>query len=101
MLSDGMSDFSVSRLAAEFVARFRRWPSFLWRLEGRLKGIEFLGSCDFLGRPLMSVAPKSRVVIGEGVRVYSSMRANPLGCFQPCVLRTMAPGAQLLLGRNV
>jgi acetyltransferase-like isoleucine patch superfamily enzyme len=37
-------------------------------------------------------------MLGDGVRVHSSVRANPLACFQPCVLRALAPGAQLVLG---
>ena len=31
----------------------------------------------------------------------SATRANPLGCFQPCVMRTLAPGARLVLASRV
>jgi acetyltransferase-like isoleucine patch superfamily enzyme len=80
---------------------FRQWPSGLWRLEARFKGAQLLGKTEFLGRPLISVAPGSRMVIGDGLHAYSAVRANPLANFQPCVLRTLVPGAQLVLGRNV
>ncbi len=83
------------------IGRLRGWPTVLWRLEGRLKGVEFQGRCEILGRPLMSVARGARVVLGDGVRLYSATRANPLGCFQPCVLRALRPGAELLLGRSI
>lgn len=86
---------------ARLLARIRRWPSFLWKLEGEFKGAHFEGSCEFLGRPLISVAPKSNMVIGDGVRIASSVRMNTLACFQPSVLRTLAPGASLVIGRNV
>ena len=66
-----------------------------------MKGVEFLGRCDFLGRPLISVAPGGRIILGDGVAMASSVRANPLACFQPCVLRALAPGAKLVLDRNV
>jgi acetyltransferase-like isoleucine patch superfamily enzyme len=36
-----------------------------------------------------------------GIALASARRANPLGNFQPCVLRTLAPGARLHLGLRV
>lgn len=38
---------------------------------------------------------------GDRLHCNSSPRSNPLGCFQPCVLRTMTPGAVLDVGANV
>jgi len=55
----------------------------------------------FVGRPILSVAKGSRFSIQAGVVLRSGQRSNPLGCFQPCVLRTLAPGAELLLEENV
>jgi acetyltransferase-like isoleucine patch superfamily enzyme len=34
---------------------------------------------------------------GRGVSFNSALRSNPLACFQPCVLRTFAPDAELIL----
>src|SRR5262249_30599142 len=90
----------VSTLAI-VVSRIRRYPSILWRLEARLKGVEFRGKCEFIGRPLISIAPTGRIVIGRGAAMHSSTRANPLACFQPCVLRALAPGSQVILGDAV
>jgi acetyltransferase-like isoleucine patch superfamily enzyme len=73
----------------------------VWRLEARLKGVEFLGRVQFQGRPLISVAKGAKLVIGDGVSIASAVRANPLGLFQPSVLRALAPGAQLFLGPRV
>jgi acetyltransferase-like isoleucine patch superfamily enzyme len=83
------------------LGRVRHWPSLLWRWEARFKGVQFHGSCVFLGRPLLSVAARSRFEVGEGVILVSAVRANPLGLSQPCVLRTMRPGAQLIVGPRV
>ena len=83
------------------LGRLRLVTSVLWRLEARLKGVEFQGRCEFLGRPLISVARGARLRLGDEVRIYSALRANPLGCFQPCVLRAMAAGAQLVLASGV
>lgn len=41
------------------------------------------------------------MLFSEGVRIHSALRSNPLGCFQPSVLRTLSAGARLELGKNV
>jgi acetyltransferase-like isoleucine patch superfamily enzyme len=41
------------------------------------------------------------MIFGPEVAISSATRANPLGCFQRCVLRTLAPGAELILGPKV
>ena len=70
-------------------------------MEARFKGVTFEGSSSFAGRPIISVASGARVVIGDGAHFNSAPRANPLGCFQPCVLRALSPGAELVLGKAV
>ena len=96
-----MSDHTPATLLGAMITGVRRSPSFLWRLEARFKGVEFEGKALFVGRPLISVARGARLVIGDGVQVNSAPRVNPLACPQPSVLRAMAPGAQLILGRRV
>jgi acetyltransferase-like isoleucine patch superfamily enzyme len=96
-----MSSHTPASLIGILIGKLRRSTSFLWRLEARLKGVEFQGKSEFLGRPLISVAKNGRIVLGDGIRIYSSLRANPLGNFQPCALRALVPGAQLILGRGV
>jgi acetyltransferase-like isoleucine patch superfamily enzyme len=76
-------------------------PSILWRLEAQLKGIQFQGTADILGRPMLSRVKGSQIVIGEGVKIFSSTRGNPLGLARPCALRTMAEGATIKLHKNV
>ncbi|HAM71786.1 MAG TPA: hypothetical protein DCM86_09100 [Verrucomicrobiales bacterium] len=92
---------NLRQQAGLLVSRVRNAGSILWRLEARLRGIELGEGCVMAGRPILSVAPGSRFVLGEGVHLNSAPRTNPLGCFQPCVLRTLAPGAVLELGRGV
>lgn len=96
-----MSQHSAATGLGAAIGWLRGWSSVLWRWEGRLKGVEFQGRCDFLGRPLLSVARGGRLIIGDGVRIYSARRANPLGCFQPCVLRAFRAGSILTLGAGV
>lgn len=78
-----------------------RIASGLWRFEAKLKGFQFEGDSQFLGRPIMSRHASSTVRIGAGVRCYSAVRANLIGCPQPSVLRTLSPGSRLSLGSNV
>lgn len=79
----------------------RKSFSTLWRFEARLKGCSIGRAVQFHGRPLISVARGSQLLLGEHVCIRSALRSNPLGCFQPCVLRTLAPQARLILEPRV
>jgi acetyltransferase-like isoleucine patch superfamily enzyme len=89
---------TTATFIGNWIARLRVAQSCLWRLEARFKGVEIQGRILFQGRPLLSVARGARIVLGDGVRVASALRANPLGLSQPSVLRALAPGAQVILG---
>lgn len=93
-----MSTRLLSRSLGLLLSRGRGAVSRLWVWEARFKGVEFRGPVQFFGRPLISVAPGSWLVLGAGVTVNSAVRSNVLGCFQPSVLRTLEPGAELVLG---
>jgi acetyltransferase-like isoleucine patch superfamily enzyme len=96
-----MSARAIAITLGTIIGSFRRVPAFLWRWEARFKGVELQGNLELNGRPIISVAPNSRLVLADGVRLSSAKRANPLACFQPTVLRTLAPGAELSLAKNV
>ena len=92
---------SWTEFAGFMVSHWRASWSRLWLLEARLKGASIAGGINFVGRPLISVAKGSRFQIGNNVTINSSLRANPLGCFQPSVLRTLCQDAELVLDSNV
>ncbi len=75
--------------------------SALWRWEAQFKGVTLGGPLYLAGRPIISRASGSRLELGPGVQLNSAPRSNPLGCFQPCVLRTLSPDAVLQLGPGV
>lgn len=79
----------------------RRWPSRLWEWEARARGIEIRGPVTFLGRPVLTRADGSTFILAGENEIHSSTRCTGLGNIQPCVLRTLAPGARLELGRGV
>jgi acetyltransferase-like isoleucine patch superfamily enzyme len=96
-----MANHTLATRLGALSFKLRGASSFLWRLEAHLKGVEFEGRAEFVGRPLISVAAGGQIKIGHGVRIASALRANPLGLSQPSVLRAMNNGARLLLGREV
>jgi len=96
-----MNDPTVANLIGAWVNRVRLCGSCIWRLEARFKGVVLQGRVEFLGRPIISVVEGGRIVLGDGVRIASALRANPLALGQPSVLRAMAPGAELTLGPGV
>ena len=96
-----MSKHRGALLLGGMLGRIRTWNSFLWRWEAQIKGVEFEGSALFVGRPLISVAPGAKMVIGDDATIISARRATSLACAQPSVLRAMLPGARLIVGRGV
>ena len=72
-----------------------------WLAEARLRGLELGDRLIFNGRPCLYRHPGSRIALADDVCLNSSLRSNPLGCSQPVVLRTLRPGAEILLGRGV
>ncbi len=96
-----MSDYTPAILLGVLIGKLRQSTSILWRWEAKVKGVQFLGKCEFQGRPLVSIAKGGKIVIGDGARISSARRANPLGLAQPSVLRALVSGASVVLGRNV
>ncbi len=92
---------SFAQFIGSALAGLRALPSVLWHAEAKLKGVDCAGDVRFIGRPLISRAPGSQMIFSTGVRINSALRSNPLGCFQPSVLRTMSPAARLELQSKV
>jgi len=88
-------------LLGQALAKIRALPSSIWKLEAKFKGAQCAPDVLFLGRPLISRCAGSTMIFSEGVRIHSALRSNPMGCFQPAVLRTMTPEARLELAQNV
>lgn len=79
----------------------RRVVAHLWRVEARLRGIELGEGVRFTGRPILEVQPQAVFRIGDDTHISSAARGTPLGNAQPCVLRTLAPGARVEIGARV
>lgn len=75
--------------------------NFVWLTEARLRGLELGAWIDLNGRPCLHRESGSRIVLSDGVCLNSALRSNPIGCSRPVSLRTMRPGAEIIIGRGV
>jgi hypothetical protein len=95
-----MSILSAGQLGLG-ISHLRTWMGVFWKFEAELRGAKFAGSARFEGRPIISICRGSQMRFGREVSLNSALRSNPLGCFQPCVVRTLAPDAELILEDRV
>lgn len=83
-----------------------RYPEYVrlawWRwyvpMRVRGRGVDFAPTVGFLGMPIVSMAPESRIRIGDRVSLCSNSAYTALGVNHPMVLRTLRPGAVIEIG---
>ncbi len=75
--------------------------SSFWLFEARLRGLELGEGIVFNGRPYLYRFAGSKIILGDRICLNSSLRSNPIGCSRPVSLRTMRPGAEIILGKGV
>lgn len=66
----------------------------------RAAGVEIAEGVQIQGRPIVSLARGSRVQIGERCVLCSDSQINALGVNHPVVLRTLSPGAEIVIGAD-
>ncbi len=67
----------------------------------RRLGVELGRGVVFHGPPIVEVAPKSRISIGDRSVLCSLSHMTALGINHPVVLRTLGPGASIEIGSDV
>lgn len=90
------------------ILRIHRYPAYaadVWigsvlPLLLRRRGGTIERGVRFAGRPIVSLAPDSRLAIGEGSLLISRGRDTALGVSHPVILRTLRPGAAIEIGRR-
>jgi len=80
--------------------KYSEFLSTVWPKELVFKGGVVGKGGRFHGRPIIKVTPGSKIELGNNVDVYSRLRSNVLACFQPTVLRTIFPEAEIIVGAN-
>ncbi len=71
------------------------------KLTLRLEGVIYGDDLTVHGVPIVSRADKSRIVLGARVVLVSDSHYTALGVNHPVVLRTLRPGATLVIGDDV
>lgn len=66
----------------------------------RAAGVEISDKVQIQGRPIVSLAKGSRIQIGARCVLCSDSQATALGVNHPVVLRTMRPGAEIIIGED-
>lgn len=81
--------------------RFTSWlASKAIRREIKLSGVGASLSVVFYGMPIVSTAKGSRIEIGENCVICSDPKMTDIGVNHPVVMRTLRPGAHIVIGRN-
>lgn len=65
----------------------------------RMRGVQIGSSVKFRGLPIIERAAGSHIQVGQGVTLVSSNALSVLTT-GPCVIRTKAPGAEIMIGKD-
>lgn len=66
----------------------------------RIAGVEIAEGVQIQGKPIVGMARGSRIRIGARSVLCSDSQINALGINHPVVLRTMRPGAEIIIGED-
>lgn len=64
-------------------------------------GVVLTGRVRFVGVPIVDLADRNSITIGEGSTLISHPRWTALGVSRPVILRTLLPGATITIGSEV
>lgn len=78
----------------------RIWWKLLVMPALRATGVELGENVQIQGRPIVSLAAHSRIRIGARCVLCSDGQINALGINHPVVLRTLRPGAEIVIGED-
>lgn len=76
-------------------------PGVFWKVGLRLRGAQVAEGVGIIGAPQVRIARGAKLVLSEGVKLFSSRHMNPLAGSSPCILWLVTPQAQIELGRDV
>ena len=78
--------------------RWRLWCGGYYKFLARMRGVEFAGSCRFMGRPKFKLYPGTRVVVGDACMFLSGHTDNLIGINRPCIVSVYNPGTVVKIG---
>src|SRR5580692_5824343 len=80
--------------------RVRIWWGGYYKFFARCRGVEFLGSCRFMGRPKFKLYAGTRVIVGNGCKFLSGHTDNLIGINRPCIVSVYNAGTVVKIGEN-
>lgn len=78
----------------------KEWWQLTVPMRLRAQGVELGVGVRFYGMPLVGMAKGSRIRLGDRVVLCSDSRFTALGLNHPVVLRTLRPGAEIVIGND-
>ncbi len=66
----------------------------------KCRGVEFMGSCRFIGRPRFRLHPNTRITIGKNCEFLSGHADNLIGINRPCIISAFNAGTKITIGDN-
>lgn len=78
----------------------KEWWQLTVPLRLRAQGVELGVGARFYGMPVVGMAKGSRIRLGDRVVLCSDSRFTALGVNHPVVLRTLRPGAEIVIGND-
>lgn len=78
----------------------RRAAQRIWEHRLRSRGVTFGHGLRLFGRPIVSLAANSVLSVGPGATIVSATSSQVIGVSHPAVLRTVSPGARIIIGEN-
>lgn len=88
---------SISKL--EVARRRALAPLVIARL--RRAGVAVASNVNIVGQPIVESVARGSIVIGDSSVVISSPRWTALGVSRPVILKTLLPGARIVIGSSV
>jgi acetyltransferase-like isoleucine patch superfamily enzyme len=73
----------------------------LGKVKFRWRGVRFGDGLVLYGLPIVALADYSSIELGRNVALCSWSSETALGVNHPTILRTLAPGAQIIIGEDV
>jgi len=89
---------SISKIPRYFIDIYVRFVlQRIWQMDGCQLGKKII----WLGIPILVISPESTIEIGDGCLMCSRSSQTALGVNHSIILRTLRPGAKLIIGNGV
>lgn len=79
---------------------FMWWSTFWARILSVWWGVPLGHGCIFHGLPYFRRHPESKIIVAAGCEFLSSHVSNLIGINRPCIISTLAEGAEIIIGSN-